>query len=160
MLEKKYLGKHLYELRKSNKLTQQELGDILGLTKQMIGKIEKGERAASIEVINAIADYFKVSVDYLLGKGLFGQSDQIEKFMPEIMQVTKEWFGNYFYEDFYEWFAQVDKISQIKILQTMYASIEFEIINNENTITFYPLLPKAQPDEQPRIRIKSPTEEP
>lgn len=44
------------------------LGQAVGLTQFAISKIERAERAASIEVICALADYFDISVDYLIGR--------------------------------------------------------------------------------------------
>lgn len=47
--------------------TLQEVADALGITRVSLGYYEKGERKPDIEVIYKIADYYKVSVDYLLG---------------------------------------------------------------------------------------------
>lgn len=55
-------------LRKSAKLNQAQMAEVLGITQAAISKIEKGERAASIEVLCALADYFDVSLDYLCGR--------------------------------------------------------------------------------------------
>lgn len=47
--------------------TLQEVADALGITRVSLGYYEKGERKPDIEVVYKIADYYKVSVDYLLG---------------------------------------------------------------------------------------------
>lgn len=47
--------------------TLQEVADALGITRVSLGYYEKGERKPDIEVIYKIADYYKVSADYLLG---------------------------------------------------------------------------------------------
>lgn len=63
-------GEQLKTLRKMNKLTQEQLAVILGLERSSIGKYEgKGNIMPSTEILNSIADYFHVSVDYLLGRG-------------------------------------------------------------------------------------------
>lgn len=68
MFEKTLFGSRLFQLRSEKKLTQQELADIAGLKKTAISMIESGQRAASIEVMYAFADYFNVSLDYLCGR--------------------------------------------------------------------------------------------
>lgn len=56
----------LKELREAYKLNQTELGEILGVTNQTVSNWENGNIAPSIERVEKIANYFKVSVDYLL----------------------------------------------------------------------------------------------
>lgn len=68
MFDKNIFASRLLELRKSRNLNQSKTGEIVGLTQTAITKIEKGERAASIEVLCALADYFDVSLDYLVGR--------------------------------------------------------------------------------------------
>ena len=56
------------ELRKSRKLSQQELADFLGISKSSVNMYERGEREPGLETIENIADFFNVDMDYLLGK--------------------------------------------------------------------------------------------
>lgn len=56
------------ELRKSRNLSQQELADYLHTSKSSVNMYERGEREPGIETLEAIADYFNVDMDYLLGK--------------------------------------------------------------------------------------------
>ena len=67
-------GKILRELRNNSKLTQTELANSLGLAFSTISMYERGEREPDFETLEAIADYFNVSMDFLLGnssKNLF-----------------------------------------------------------------------------------------
>lgn len=57
----------LKELRQSKKKTQQELADMVGVTKRTYIYWEQGERQIKPEKSQMLADYFKVSVGYLLG---------------------------------------------------------------------------------------------
>ena len=59
-------GKILRELRNNSKLTQTELANSLGLAFSTISMYERGEREPDFETLEAIADYFNVSLDYLL----------------------------------------------------------------------------------------------
>lgn len=62
------LSDRLKELRKSNNLTQAELGKILGVGKTTVSMYETGNSTPSDEIKLKISEYFTVSLDYLLGK--------------------------------------------------------------------------------------------
>lgn len=57
----------LKTLRIKKKLTQQQLADLLGLTKSVISAYENGLRYPAYDVLIKIARIFKVSTDFLLG---------------------------------------------------------------------------------------------
>lgn len=56
------------ELRVSRKLSQQELADLLKISKSSVNMYERGEREPGLDLIEAIADFFNVDLDYLMGK--------------------------------------------------------------------------------------------
>ncbi len=56
------------ELRNSRKMSQQELADSLGISKSSVNMYERGEREPGLDTLEAIADYFNVDMDYLMGK--------------------------------------------------------------------------------------------
>lgn len=56
------------ELRIKSGLTQQEIADKLKISRSSIGMYENGEREPSFELLEMIADYFNVDMNYLLGK--------------------------------------------------------------------------------------------
>lgn len=55
------------ELRKKKGMTQQELGDILGVSYQTVSKWENNVTMPDIAMLPALSRYFGVSVDALLG---------------------------------------------------------------------------------------------
>jgi len=57
----------LKQLRKSHGITQDELGEILGVQKAAICKYETGRVPLPQEAIKKLSDHFGVSADYLLG---------------------------------------------------------------------------------------------
>ncbi len=61
-------GERLKELRRNNKLTQQELANILKVSASTIGMYEQGRRSPDTGTLNEVAEYFDVSVDWLLGR--------------------------------------------------------------------------------------------
>ncbi|MCH5154921.1 MAG: helix-turn-helix transcriptional regulator [Clostridiales bacterium] len=58
----------LKELRKNNKITQLKLAMDLNMNQNSISRYETGEREADYATLIAFADYFGVSIDYLLGR--------------------------------------------------------------------------------------------
>ena len=60
-------GKTLYELRCEAKISQRKLGEDLGVCNQTVSFWESGKREPDLDMLVAIAKYFSVSVDYLLG---------------------------------------------------------------------------------------------
>ena len=57
----------LKELREESSLTQQELADKIGISKRTLGYWEKEEVQIKSDKAKQLADYFNVSVPYLLG---------------------------------------------------------------------------------------------
>ena len=62
------LGYRLKELRKENKMSQADLGKLLGVTKVSISGYEHGTRIPSLEIFETIANVFGTSTDFLLGR--------------------------------------------------------------------------------------------
>lgn len=58
----------LKTLRSEKELSQQELANIIGISKSSINMYERGEREPSIETLEAFADFFNVDMDYLMGR--------------------------------------------------------------------------------------------
>ena len=57
----------LYFVREENDLTQTDIARILGVSKSAISKWEKGREIIPLNKLNIFANYFNVSLDYLLG---------------------------------------------------------------------------------------------
>jgi transcriptional regulator with XRE-family HTH domain len=88
------LGQKIKSLRLEKKLTQEELGNILGLGKSSISMYENDKMSPDDDIKNKIADYFNVSIDYLLGR-----TDIRNPYIPQEYQennkVTKRDLKNY-----------------------------------------------------------------
>ena len=68
MFSKEIFSSRLSALRASAGVSQADLARAVGVGKTAVCMMERGERAASIEVLWALADYFQVSIDYLVGR--------------------------------------------------------------------------------------------
>ena len=60
---------NLVELRKMHNMSQEELADMIGVSRQTLSKYETGESLPDIEKCKLIADAFGVSIDDLLNFG-------------------------------------------------------------------------------------------
>ena len=68
----------LIALRKSNGMSQEELGEKLGVTRQTISKWELEQTAPDMNSLNKISELFDVSVDYLANDNR-GENQEQEK---------------------------------------------------------------------------------
>jgi len=62
-----YIGENIRNLRRQKNITQEELSEYLNVTFQTISKWERGENLPDINMLVALANYFDVSTDELLG---------------------------------------------------------------------------------------------
>ena len=83
-------GERIYELRTRSGLTQPELAAALSaagesdITRSAISMWELGKRTPKFEVLETIADYFNVNLDWLLGR-----SGGPEELPPEITMIAR-----------------------------------------------------------------------
>lgn len=73
------IGKIIKDLRKEIGCTQNKLADILGITQDSVSLWENGKRIPDTQYIIAMAKFFDVSADYLLGLNNEYQNLQIPK---------------------------------------------------------------------------------
>jgi transcriptional regulator with XRE-family HTH domain len=84
------LSDRLKELRKENNMTQSDLGKILGVGKTTISMYENGNSTPNDEIKLKIAEYFNVSLDYLLGKSEIKNYNNLDTPMNKIHKLVKE----------------------------------------------------------------------
>jgi transcriptional regulator with XRE-family HTH domain len=58
----------LRRLRDRDRLKRYQLSELCGLSPDMVRKYERGEASPGVDALTAIADYFEVSTDFLLGR--------------------------------------------------------------------------------------------
>lgn len=62
------LNQRLKSLRLEHKVTQQSVADALGVTVGNVQKFEYGTAKPKLENVIKLADFFNVSLDYLVGR--------------------------------------------------------------------------------------------
>jgi transcriptional regulator with XRE-family HTH domain len=58
----------LRRLRERRRMNRAALGECCGLSKCAISRYERGEREPTMSALIAIADFFEVSIDFLVGR--------------------------------------------------------------------------------------------
>ena len=94
--------KNLLMLRKNAGLTQQALADEFHLSQQTIYKYERGHAEPDIKTLKQFADFFGVTVDFLIGNEKpVGEKElitKIRKLTPEV-KIALNAFINYLTEN-------------------------------------------------------------
>ncbi len=62
------LYRRIRDLREDKDLTQREMGEILSCSQRVYSNYERGELDIPTEILIKLADFHKVSVDYLLNR--------------------------------------------------------------------------------------------
>ena len=114
------IGKQIQELRKQKGIKQEELAAELGVTAAAVSKWENGYTLPDILMLCALADYFEVTTDELLGRNKPYQQAIVVAETEELGQKIADLISNY-------------KIQAAVILtdyETALAVAEFEAAHN------------------------------
>ena len=90
-----YISENIKRLRLSNDLTQEALAQILGVSFQSISKWERGESYPDITLLPLISDFFKVSIDELMGINKAQDEEELDALLKEYdglrWDVDRKW---------------------------------------------------------------------
>lgn len=88
-------GERLKKLREEKGIIQEDLGKIVNLSKANISKYEKNIIEPNNETLTLLANYFDVSIDYLLGlsdiKNPYASTDKISSALEDDKELTEFW---------------------------------------------------------------------
>lgn len=90
------LAEKVQELRKKKGLSQEQLAEKLGISRQAISKWESGQSAPDIDKVVLISEFFNVSTDYLLKqeKEVLEESVNQEEYTIEVnVKMNKKAFS-------------------------------------------------------------------
>ena len=107
------------ELRKERDMTQEELGELLGVKRATVSKYENDQMAPSIDVLKKLSEIFSVSINYILGYKLYSDSTS-EKFNKSLILTDKE--------------AKVVEATKGLDDKSMQTAVEFLKLFNENIV--------------------------
>ena len=107
-------AEQLKTLRKKNSLTQKELAEKVGVKQNSYANWENGKREPNIEMLVRIADYFDVSLDYLLGGKMKNITEEFSLCLKKLRMKRK--------------LSQKQIAEELKISQQQYSKWEGGII--------------------------------
>lgn len=99
------IGKRIKDIRIEKGMSQQELGDMIGVTKVSVCGYENGTRTPSLETFCMLADIFETTTDYLLGREV-----------PVISEDANEYVGSISKDD-------IEIINEIRHYPNLYAKL-------------------------------------
>lgn len=117
----------LRELRNTRGLSQQKLADNLKTSKSSVNMYERGDREPGLEMLETIADFFNVDMDYLIGKSNVANK-MLYQLIPEPNNPQKSIELSAREEIFVENYRQLTEEGKIK------AEIYIEDLLGEKTV--------------------------
>ena len=69
------IGERIAQLRKSRSMSQFQLAKTLNIATSTLGMYERNKRKPNMEMLEKLADFFGVSIDYLLGREISDKSN-------------------------------------------------------------------------------------
>jgi len=85
------LSERLINLREAKDLRQNELAEAVCIQPNNISKYEKGLSQPTIATLIKFAEYFEVSVDYLLGLSSIKNPYSVDKFTPKESEIITKY---------------------------------------------------------------------
>lgn len=98
---------NLLQLRKQNNLSQEQVAQIIGVSKQAYGHYEREERELGYDMLCKLADYYNVSVDYLIGHD---SSLLAERSMSDIAENFIREYGELFSDETFQSYVRLYKL--------------------------------------------------
>ncbi|NSW92989.1 MAG: helix-turn-helix transcriptional regulator [Firmicutes bacterium] len=108
-------GKRLKELRIEKDYSQKDIANYLGISDRAVGYYESEERFPPQDILRKLADFYNVSVDYLLGRTDMRNPQDYELIKsisgddPELLELLKEFTHR---EDLKEILKQLPKVEK------------------------------------------------
>lgn len=84
------IGKIIYELRKRDGITQDKLAQSLGVSVAAVSKWENGNTYPDITVLPAIARYFKITVDELMGYEELCSEEELQQLITTSKELVEQ----------------------------------------------------------------------
>ena len=98
---------NLLQLRNQKELSQEQVAQIIGVSKQAYGHYEREERELGYGMLCKLADYYGVTVDYLIGHDSNAVMNRPDSAIAE--NFIRE-FGELFSDDTFQSYARLYKL--------------------------------------------------
>lgn len=102
--DKSSFAKRLSSLRKEKGLSQYKLADAIGYSRGLIGNYEQGSRQPDYDTLINLANFFNVTVDYIIGNSELKNCDScnrdifLEEDEKELLEIYRKLTFKYKYK--------------------------------------------------------------
>ena len=84
------IGNRIKELRRSKEITQEEFADYLGVSYQSVSRWENGVCYPDMELLPIIANFFSVTVDYLMGVDDAIEKERVNRYLDDFQTTISK----------------------------------------------------------------------
>ncbi|WP_295155677.1 helix-turn-helix domain-containing protein [uncultured Ruminococcus sp.] len=84
------IGETIRQLRREKDITQEQLAEALGITSRAVSQWENGRTAPDISQLPALANFFDVTTDHLLGVDIDRREEEIERILKHIRKYQEQ----------------------------------------------------------------------
>lgn len=84
------IGEKIKELRKTNKLTQEQLAEYLSISSQAVSKWETGSSSPDIDMLPRLASFFSITIDELMDFDRQRIIDEVDELVAESVPLRKD----------------------------------------------------------------------
>lgn len=92
------LGQKIRQLRNAHHFSQADLAELIDVSTNYIGQIERGDRKPSLETLVSLCNALNTSMDYMLSDSIHRDEDQISQDilskLSSLSPAEKEYFYN------------------------------------------------------------------
>ncbi len=93
---KKLFGKRLQEIRKSKKITQEALAELMGIETASLSNIERGKYFPSVENLEKILSILKIDLTELCSYEHLRNRDELRVEINEILDKNPDKIGDFY----------------------------------------------------------------
>ena len=86
---------NLLALRKERGLSQGQIAKVLGTSRQVVSRYERGECEMNYATLVALSKYFDVSIDYLLGNTTYFYPDKVGAYASSLPADEQQLLRNF-----------------------------------------------------------------
>ena len=108
-------SEELRSLREQRNLTQKDIAEYLGVTRQAVASYELGKREPDYDILKRLADYFSVSIDHLLGRIRHNSAHVLKKEQHMGINIDRLLFLQCMDSELVKWISDEGHMEYVKL---------------------------------------------
>jgi len=136
MIDKIIFSKRFKLLRSQNNITMVDVANALQISKQSVHQWDTAKTIPTADKLIDLANYFNVSIDCLVGNGLYAKEGLILQNKNRLIEALDK----FYYTDFFSKISQLSDYKFMEILSGIIDDIQISDEDGKLEISIYPLL--------------------